>query len=151
MRASIEIARYLIPHAQAVLQMMQAEEDSANADAQYILRWIKRHQRREFTKRDAQQHGKRRFRNANDIEAPLAALVMRGYIRLRPVAAPANGPGRPASPMYEVNPAVFSNEISDIRSHNSHNAEQIRLSCNSENIESALEPTDNADRMQVTI
>ena len=77
-------------------------------DARYVLRWIERHRKREFTKRDAHQHGKRRFPKADDINSALADLTQRGYIRLRP--SKATGPGRPPSPIFEVNPAVFDNE-----------------------------------------
>jgi hypothetical protein len=59
--AAIAIARYLIPHAETALSLMEAKEDSGDEDAAYVLRWILRHERFEFTKRDAQQHGKRRF------------------------------------------------------------------------------------------
>ena len=44
--AAIEIALYLIPHAEAALSLMEAKEgESANDDAAYILRWIKRQER----------------------------------------------------------------------------------------------------------
>jgi hypothetical protein len=102
--AAIEIARYLIPHAETVLEMMKAKEESPADDALYVLRWIERHQKAEFTKRDAQQHGKRRFPHAEDIDAALDELTRRGYIRPRPAAAAR--PGRPASMAFEVNPAV---------------------------------------------
>jgi hypothetical protein len=65
--AAIRIARYPIPHAEAVLNMMQAKEELRDDDARYVLRWIERHGRREFTKRDVQQHGKRRFPKADQI------------------------------------------------------------------------------------
>ena len=116
---AVELARYLIPHAEAILNMMQAKEASGDDDARYVLRWIERHGRREFTKRDAQQHGKRRFPKADDIDPALAELTRRGYIRLRP--SEATGPGRPPSPSYEVNPAAFADADAEKRSHNSHN------------------------------
>ncbi|NLF70804.1 MAG: DUF3987 domain-containing protein, partial [Candidatus Anammoximicrobium sp.] len=94
-RAAVEIGRYLIPHAEAVLTMMQARDDTTADDARYILRWITRHGRREFTKRDAYQDGKRRFRKADDIDPVLAELVRRGYIRPKPQDA--SGRGRPHS------------------------------------------------------
>jgi hypothetical protein len=105
--AAVAIARYLVPHAEAVLRKMGADAAAhVSADAQYILRWIVRHERKVFTKSEAQQHGKRRFPKANDIDLPIAELVDRKYIRPRPAVA--GGPGRPGSPTYEVNPAVFS-------------------------------------------
>ena len=110
----------LVPHAEAVLNLMQAKEDSGDDDARYVLRWIERHGRREFTKSEAQHHGKRRFPKADDIDPALAELTRRGYIRLRP--AEATGPGRPPSPTYEVNPAAFANAKPEKRSHNSHNS-----------------------------
>ena len=79
--AAIEIARYLVPHAEAVLNMMLASEDTGDDDARYVLRWIERHGRREFTKSEAQHHGKRRFPKADDIDPALAELTRRGYIR----------------------------------------------------------------------
>lgn len=63
--AAIKIARYLVPHAEAVLEKMEATEDSSNSDAEYVLRWIERDELRHFTKRDVHQHGKRRFRYTN--------------------------------------------------------------------------------------
>jgi hypothetical protein len=148
-RAAVELARYLVPHAEAVLNMMQAKEASGDDDARYVLRWIERHGRREFTKRDAQQHGKRRFPKADDIDPALAELTRRGYIRLRPLDAA--GPGRPPSPSYEVNPAAFVNVDAEKRSHNSHNSPPRPEAGDSENIENALDVPENASRVKVTI
>ena len=102
--SAVEIARYLIPHAEAVLKLIQQDGISIDDDAQYVLRWIKRHTRSDFTKREAHQHGKRRFPRAEDIDPALNELVNRGYIR----QLPDNNvkPGRPRSPRYEVNPEL---------------------------------------------
>jgi hypothetical protein len=147
--AAVEIARYLVPHAEAVLNMMLASEETAEDDARYVLRWIERHGRREFTKRDAQQHGKRRFPKADDIDPALAELTRRGYIRLRPVEA--SGPGRPPSPTFDVNPATFADAMPEKRSHNSHNLPGEPDNSNSGNIGNALEQTENTNRVRVTI
>ena len=147
--AAIEIARYLVPHAEAVLNMMQAKEASGDEDARYVLRWIERHGRREFTKRDAHQHGKRRFPKADAIDPALAELTRRGYIRLRP--SEAAGSGRPSSPSYEVNPAAFANANAEKRSHNSHNSPPRPEAGDSENIENTLDAAENASRVKVTI
>ncbi|MFP8871378.1 MAG: DUF3987 domain-containing protein, partial [Myxococcota bacterium] len=117
--AAIEISQYLIPQAEAVLNMMQATEETNDDDARYVLRWIERHDRREFTKREAHQHGKRRFPRVDDIEPALAELARRAYVRLKDVEPP--GPGRPPSPTYEVNPTVF--ECAGNCSQYSQNAE----------------------------
>jgi hypothetical protein len=147
--AAVTIAGYLVPHAEAVLNMMSASEESTDDDARYLLRWIERHGRREFTKRDAQQHGKRRFPKADDIDPVLAELTRRGYIRLRPLDA--GGPGRPPSPSYEVNPAAFANANGEKRSHNSHNSTGEPVSGNSGNNGSAFEQPETMNRVRVTI
>ncbi len=141
-RAAVEIGRYLIPHAEAVLTMMQANDDTTADDARYVLQWIIRHGRREFTKREAQQHGKRRFRKADDIDPALAELARRGYIRPKPQDA--SGPGRPPSPAYEVNPAVFDSENAEKCSHNSQKS-------NSEIIENAFGHSETTNRERVSI
>ena len=105
MGAAIDIARYLIPHAEAVLSRILASEATAD-DACYLLRWIERHGWGEFTKREAQRHCIRRFPKVDAMDAALAELTRRGFIR--PKATDTSGPGRPASQAYEVNPAVFS-------------------------------------------
>jgi hypothetical protein len=147
--SAIEIARYLIPHAEAVLTMMQAQEDSADDDARYVLRWIVRHHRTDFTKTEAQHHGKRRFPKADDIDPALAELVRRGYIRPKP--AEVSGPGRPPSPSYDVNPTVLADEPPEKRSHNSHKSADALEIGNCGNIRSALEPSENRNRVRVAI
>jgi hypothetical protein len=147
--AAVEIARYLIPHAEAVLALMQAKEASGEDDARYVLRWIERHGRREFTKTEAQHHGKRRFPKADDIDPALAELTRRGYIRLRPAAT--IGPGRPPSPSYEVNPAFFTSVKPAMRSHNSHNPAGEVHSGNSGNNGSALGGAEPIDTRQTDI
>jgi hypothetical protein len=146
--AAISIARYLIPHAEAVLNMMQANGGSSD-DARYLLCWVERHDRRQFSKSEAQHHGKRRFRRATDIDPALDELIRRGYIRLVP--AEATGPGRPVSPIYEVNPAVFAGDRVGKRSQYSRNPVMRPGNDNSGNIGNASECSDNACRIQVTI
>jgi hypothetical protein len=147
--AAVEIARYLVPHAEAVLSMMLANKERADDDARYVLRWIERHKRREFTKREAQQHGKRRFPKAEDIDAPLFELERRGYIRAKPKEAA--GPGRPPSPAYEVNPAAFADAKPERRSHNSLNSACEAEAGNCGNNGSALEQSETTNRVRVTI
>ncbi|MBI2826537.1 MAG: DUF3987 domain-containing protein [Planctomycetia bacterium] len=147
--AAVEIARYLVPHAEAVLNIMLASEETADDDARYVLRWIERHGRREFTKSEAQHHGKRRFPKAEDIDPALAELARRGYIRPKP--AETTGPGRPPSPAYEVNPATFADAKPERRSHNSRNSPGEPENGNSGNIGSALEQSEIANRVRMTI
>jgi hypothetical protein len=147
--AAVEIARYLVPHAEAVLNLMSAKDDSSDDDARYVLRWIERHGRREFTKSEAQHHGKRRFLKADDIDTALAELTRRGFIRPKP--AETSGPGRPPSPAYEVNPAGFAGAKPEKRSQYSRNSAGEPESGNFGNIGSAFEQPESADRVRVTI
>jgi hypothetical protein len=146
---AIEIARYLVPHAEAVLSMMQAQDGAGDEDARYVLRWIERHGRREFTKSEAQHQGKRRFLKAEDIDPALAELTRRGYIRLVP--AELTGPGRPPSPKYEVNPAVCVTKKPENRSYYSRNSAAEPPGGNSGNNGSASETSKTSGRQQVTI
>ncbi len=129
--------------------MMQAQEGAGDDDARYVVRWIERHGRREFTKSEAQHQGKRRFPKADDIDAALAELTRRGYIRLVP-AEPA-GPGRPPSPKYKVNPAVFISKKYENRSHNYRNSMLEPDGVNSGNNGSASGSPENENRQQVRI
>jgi hypothetical protein len=147
--AAIEIARYLIPHAEAVLNLMAAGESTSDDDARYVLRWIQRHKRHEFTRSEAQHHGKRRFPRADNIDSALAELERRGYIRLRPISA--SGPGRPPSPSYDVNPAVFVPKPSKTRSYNSRNSIEPSANESCGNNGSASQQPQTAIRVQVTI
>jgi hypothetical protein len=124
MKAAARIGRYLIPHALKVLTRLGANDKKEIGDAQYLLRWIKRHDKREFATRDAQQHGKRRFQKVEMLDAPLEVLTRRGFIRAKPVEP--NGPGRPPSPVFEVNPAVFEQKDHSQNSQNSIAREQHR-------------------------
>ncbi len=147
--SAIAIAEYLIPHAETVLEMMQAREDSETADARYVLRWIERHALQEFTKRDAQQHGKRRFPKADDIDPALGELVRRGYIRLRPLET--KGPGRPPSPTYEVNPTVLAEQPGRKCSQYSQNVQAESDDSCCENIENTQKNPESTKRVQMKI
>lgn len=70
-----------------------------------LWRWVERRRARTFTAREAWQglKGGGLFSRMGDIEAALAALEERGY--LRPLAEPSQPrPGRPTSPAFEVRP-----------------------------------------------
>ena len=148
LESAVAIARYLIPHADAVLGMMAARVDPAEDDARYLLRWIERHGRREFTKSEAQHHGKRRFPRAEDIDPALGELTRRGFIRPKPTQA--TGPGRPPSPAYETNPACCAAPAEE-RSHYSRNSAGGPEATHSGNIGSAFRQVENADRVRVVL
>jgi replicative DNA helicase len=108
MARAISIGRYLIPHARAAFDMMGL--DPLVADAQYVLAWIRRQAAGpvgfEFSKRDAFEGTKGRFKQVTDLELALGLLEKHHYIRMLP-AEPRSGRGRPPSPTYEVNPLAF--------------------------------------------
>jgi hypothetical protein len=141
-RAAVELGRYAIPHAEAVLNLMSAAESADGGDARYVLQWIERHQKREFTKSEAQQQGKRRFPKADDVDGALGELARRGYVRLKPTKP--TGPGRPPSPAYETNPAVFENESARKRAEYSENP-----IC--QNIQDVFQENENGKRERVVI
>lgn len=107
--AGIGVARYLVPHAAHVLGQLNAQDNPDLSDARYLVRWIRRHGLTEFARRDAHRAGQQRFAFVDDLDGPLKLLTKRGYIRPKP-NEPADGPGRPASPTYEVNPDALTTE-----------------------------------------
>ncbi len=147
--AAIELARYLIPHAEAAFDLMEAKDSPTDEDARYILRWIRRHQKREFKKTDAQQHGKRKFPKANDINPAIETLIDRNYIRVRPTDTA--GPGRPPSPTYDVNPQVFDSDTLEKRTEYSEKKPTDGQSVNSQNIQNIFRPTEDTKRTQVRL
>ena len=96
------LAGYLVEHARAVFDLMGA--DPRIEDARWLLDWITRTGQAQFSRRDADQAARGRFRKAADLEPALALLEEHGWVR-RVDADPA-GPkgGRPPSPRLIVNP-----------------------------------------------
>ncbi len=97
------LADYLIPHAQAAYAEMGANPDVDAA--QHLLRWIQKTGCASFTKRDAYQGTKGRFRQVRAMEPGLSLLAEHSFVRRR-VEGERSGPGRPASPIYDVNPLL---------------------------------------------
>ncbi len=116
---AIEIGEYLIQHALAAFAEIGADESTD--DAIYPLSWMQRHLRdkpapRLFTKRDAFEATKSRFKQAASLDGPLGVLCDHGYIReISPEQPPKVG--RPPSPVYELNPDCVEKP-----SHNSQNS-----------------------------
>ena len=110
MGAAVQIAEYLIPHAELVLTQMSSGNDYGGDEiaelAQILLKWVARKKNSTFKKRDAHQDISR-FKNqqVEALDPVLAELEKRGYIREQP--AKKSGRGRPPSPQYEVNPEFF--------------------------------------------
>jgi replicative DNA helicase len=104
------LADYLIEHTRAVFDLMGA--DPRIDDARWLLDWIGRTSHAQFSRRDAHQAARGRFRKATDLEPALALLEEHGWLR-RVDADPA-GPkgGRPPSPRLLVNPLHPTSEPS---------------------------------------
>jgi replicative DNA helicase len=111
--AAIRLADYLIEHARAVFDLMGA--DPCVGDARWLLDWISRTDQVQFSRRDAHQAARGRFRKATDLEPALRLLEEHGYLRRvdpEPSRDP-HGRGRPASPRFVVNPLHPSSETTE--------------------------------------
>jgi replicative DNA helicase len=84
-------------------------------DARWLLDWINRTGQGQFSRRDAHQAARGRFRKAADLEPALTLLEEHGYLR-RVDPEPSRDPkgrGRPASPRFLVNPLHASTETAE--------------------------------------
>jgi replicative DNA helicase len=111
---AVQLADYLIEHALAVFDLMGA--DPRVDDARWLLDWIQRTGRVQFSRRDAHMAAPRgRFRKAADLDPALTLLEEHGYLRRvdpEPSRDP-HGRGRPASPRFLVNPLHPSTETTE--------------------------------------
>jgi hypothetical protein len=112
--AAIRLADYLIEHARAVFDLMGT--DPRTDDARWLLDWITRTNRTQFSRRDAHRAAPRgRFATATDLEPALRLLEEHGYLR-RVDPEPSQDPrgrGRPASPRFLVNPLPRAAEMTE--------------------------------------
>jgi replicative DNA helicase len=111
--SAIKLAGYLVDHARAVFDLMGA--DPRVEDARWLLDWIGRTNLAQFSRRDAHQAARGRFRKAADLEPVLALLEEHGWLR-RVDPEPSRDPkgrGRPASPRFLVNPLHVSTETTE--------------------------------------
>jgi hypothetical protein len=109
--AAVRLADYLIDHARTVFDLMGA--DPRTDDAHWLLNWMSRTDRTQFSRRDAHAAAPRgRFPKATDLEPALRLLEEHGYLRRvdpEPSRDP-HGRGRPASPRFLVNPLPRATE-----------------------------------------
>jgi replicative DNA helicase len=125
LRRAMAIGRYLIPHAKAAYAEMGA--DPKIEAAKYVLHWIERRGSQAFTKREAFEGTKGRFKEVAALEPALAVLEDHGYIRAQQDSSDRR-PGRKPSQRYEVHPSIFTPT-----SHNSHNSQKWVGESNSAN------------------
>ncbi|HEX5878049.1 MAG TPA: YfjI family protein, partial [Actinomycetota bacterium] len=111
---AVRLADYLIAHARAVFDLMGA--DPRVDDACWLLNWVSRTSRTQFSRRDAHRAAPRgRFATATDLEPALRLLEEHGYLR-RVDPEPSQDPrgrGRPASPRFLVNPLPRTAEMTE--------------------------------------
>jgi replicative DNA helicase len=108
--AALRLADYLIDHARAVFDLMGA--DPRVEDARWLLDWIARTSQVQFSRRDAHQAARGRFRKATDLEPALALLEEHGWLRRVDADPPGPRGGRPSSPRFLVNPLPHNSEPS---------------------------------------
>jgi hypothetical protein len=107
--AAIRLAGYLVEHARAVFDLMGA--DPRLDDARWLLDWISRTGRTQFSRRDAHAAAPRgRFRKAADLEPALTLLEEHGWLRRVDADPPGPKGGRPPSPRFLVNPLPRATE-----------------------------------------
>lgn len=106
MESAVELGRWAVPHAEAVIGLMAGANGSID-DAAYLLRWVRDRGLAEFSRRDAHSHGRYRFDGEPQrLEDAMELMVDRGWIR--PVGGDVGGKrGRPASPRYTVHPRAL--------------------------------------------
>jgi replicative DNA helicase len=107
---AVLLADYLVEHARAVFDLMGA--DTRLDDARWLLEWISRTNQVQFSRRDAHQATRGRFRKATDLEPALRLLEEHGYLHRVDPEPPRDphGRGRPASPRFLVNPLPRATE-----------------------------------------
>lgn len=104
MQRAIALGRYYTEHARAAYLLMGA--DPVVRQCKYVLKAICAAGLVEVSKRDIMRLC-RSFKKADDLQPVLDRLCEYGYLAVKQAAAK-NTAGRPASPSYMVNPAVYS-------------------------------------------
>jgi hypothetical protein len=123
-RKAIQLARdYLLPHALAAFDCMGA--DPVINDARLLLEALKSFAcsasfacRRDLFNR---VRTRKKFRTVESLSAPLRILVEYGYIREKKNEV-GRKPGRPSSPVYEINP-LWDRQTCSQNMHNTQNSE----------------------------
>jgi hypothetical protein len=104
-RRAATIGDWQIPHARAAFAEMGADPNVERA--RHLLGWLERSEpRTQVSRRDLFNGTKGRFRKVTELDEPIRLLVEQGYLRPR-LEMGQRGPGRPASPNYDVSPHVY--------------------------------------------
>jgi hypothetical protein len=121
-QAAIRIGRYLVHHAVAAFDLMEADPNLTLA--RRILHWILAKELTSFSRRDCFESMKGRVRRVEALDPILSILEAHGCIRRR--LQESRGRGRPPAPVFDVNPlvarfALFAKGESAANSANSAN------------------------------
>lgn len=100
-RRAVQLARLLVPHAEAAFALMGASD--GEADAQAVLAFLQRHRLQTIARRELQKSMEGRFRQ---LERLLAAIKLLQDWHVLGVERKTSGHGRP-SVYYEVNPRLY--------------------------------------------
>jgi DNA polymerase-1 len=112
-RRAVAVARdFCLPHALAAFDCMGATADVVGA--RVIFRWMERRPDplANFTQRECFRDNQSSFRLTTDTNAALNLLTQHDLIRRVPAPA-RDGPGRPSSPEFEVNPRAWMGDRND--------------------------------------
>ncbi|MDQ6790311.1 MAG: DUF3987 domain-containing protein [Candidatus Dormibacteraeota bacterium] len=139
-QAAIRIGRYLLPHALAAFDLMEADPNLTLA--RRVIQWILAKELTSFSRRDCFESMKGRVRRVEALDPILNILEAHGCIRRR--LQESRGRGRPPAPVFDVNPlvakfALFAKSESDANSANSANTANGILPTHAEG-ETAGEP-----------
>ena len=103
MAQAVRIGDYFSAHALAAFSEMGADPAIENVRA--LLRWLQRSGVEIFSKRDAFNAHRARFRRVQAMDPTLELLRQHGWVRFAETDA-TGGRGRPVSPVSEVNPLL---------------------------------------------
>jgi hypothetical protein len=149
MAAAITLGEWLTEHAKVAFAVMGA--DPAVEEARHLLRWLGKEPRETFTKREAFEGTKGRFKRVEAMEPALRVLLECGYVREQELPETASRPGRRPSPVYEVNPWTYSHnsQYSQNCPRASHSANTANCAKASTPSTEAAEPSPGEDRAAV--
>jgi hypothetical protein len=98
---AIEIGRYLIPHALAAFDLMEADPNLGLA--RRVLRWVADRELTSFSRRDCFNVFRRQVGDrVAALDPALSLLETHGFVRRR--TQDGGRPGRPRGPVFDVNP-----------------------------------------------
>lgn len=127
MASAITLGDYFTEHARAAFAEMGADADLDGARA--LRDWMLREGEPSFTHRDAHRAHQSRFKRAADMDAPLAILEERGWIRRsEPPKRETGQKGRPPLPGYDVNPFALDKNDKTDKTPSPADAERVRFS-----------------------